>query len=119
MTLPAPFEAVPIGVAALVAWMTVASAVAFLAHGRDKRAAIKGRRRTPEARLHLYELLGGWPGALIAQDRLRHLTKNDRFRRFFWLATTFNVLTACWFLTPDGRFWSEAIPLLLQRLFRA
>ena len=79
MTLPAPFEAVPIGVAALVAWMTVASAVAFLAHGRDKRAAIKGRRRTPEARLHLYELLGGWPGAVLAMLLFRHKTRKASY----------------------------------------
>jgi uncharacterized membrane protein YsdA (DUF1294 family)/cold shock CspA family protein len=85
----------------------------------DKAGAIRGAWRADPRLLYALAFLGGWPGALIAQDRLRHLTKNDRFRRFFWLATTFNVLTACWFLTPDGRFWSEAIPLVLQRLFGA
>ena len=92
MTLPAPFEAVPIGVAALVAWMTVASAVAFLAHGRDKRAAIKGRRRTPEARLHLLELLGGWPGAVLAMLLFRHKT-----RKASYLAVTV-VIVLGWIL---------------------
>ncbi len=81
--LPPPFEAMPAPVVIVVGWMLVSSIVAFIAHGRDKRAAIKGTRRTPEARLHLYELLGGWPGALLGMTFFRHKT-----RKFSYLLVT-------------------------------
>jgi uncharacterized membrane protein YsdA (DUF1294 family) len=63
----------------LGAWMGLASVVAFIAHGLDKRAAIRGRRRVPEARLHLMELIGGWPGALLAMLLFHHKTSKPSF----------------------------------------
>ncbi|MGD9578618.1 MAG: DUF1294 domain-containing protein, partial [Syntrophorhabdus sp.] len=33
----------------------------------DKSAARNERWRTQESRLHLFALIGGWPGALVAQ----------------------------------------------------
>ena len=50
----------------------VMSAVTFVAFKLDKSAAVQGLRRTPEATLHMLELLGGWPGGLIAMIHLRH-----------------------------------------------
>src|SRR3990167_8018341 len=47
------------------------SLICFIAYYRDKQFAIQSLQRTPEARLHLYELLGGWPGVLIV---LLHLS---------------------------------------------
>jgi uncharacterized membrane protein YsdA (DUF1294 family) len=61
------------------AWIGLASAVAFVMHGLDKRAAIRGRRRVPEARLHLLELIGGWPGALLAMLLFHHKTSKSSF----------------------------------------
>jgi uncharacterized membrane protein YsdA (DUF1294 family) len=43
------------------------SLITFVVYYLDKRAARLGRPRTPEATLHVLELLGGWPGALLAQ----------------------------------------------------
>jgi uncharacterized membrane protein YsdA (DUF1294 family) len=60
-------------------WMGLASVVAFIAHGLDKRAAIRGRRRVPEARLHLMELIGGWPGAVLAMLLFHHKTSKPSF----------------------------------------
>ena len=37
------------------------SPITFIAYALDKRAASLGRLRTPEATLHVLELLGGWP----------------------------------------------------------
>jgi uncharacterized membrane protein YsdA (DUF1294 family) len=48
------------------------SLVTFIALALDKRAAIKGNRRTPEATLHILEILGGWPGTLLAMAYVRH-----------------------------------------------
>lgn len=62
----------------------VASAVTFVAYALDKRAARRSNRRIPEKTLHLMELAGGWPGALLAQRTLRHKTVDVRFRVVFW-----------------------------------
>ena len=59
----------------LAGWVSLFCLLAFGAHVIDKRAAIGGRRRIPEARLHLLELLGGWPGALLAMILMRHKTR--------------------------------------------
>lgn len=32
----------------------------------------------------MFELLGGWPGALIAQQKFRHKTRKVSFQVVFW-----------------------------------
>ncbi len=63
----------------------VTSVITFLAYGLDKRAAVRGRGRTPEATLHLLELLGGFPGALAAQHVFLHKRAKRRYQVVFWL----------------------------------
>ena len=58
----------------------VASLVTFAAYGVDKRRARRGGRRVPERTLHLFELAGGWPGALIAAATFRHKTAKRSYR---------------------------------------
>jgi uncharacterized membrane protein YsdA (DUF1294 family) len=58
----------------------LASVMSFVDHALDKRAARRGARRTPERRLLLLGLLGGWPGGLLAQHWLRHKTAKASFR---------------------------------------
>lgn len=53
--------------------------VTFLAFGWDKRCAERGQRRIPERTLHALELLGGWPGALLAMQTFRHKRKKPRY----------------------------------------
>jgi len=60
------------------------SVLAFLAYWRDKRSAERNDWRTPEQSLHLLELLGGWPGALLAQQVFRHKTRKLSFQLVFW-----------------------------------
>lgn len=64
-------------VIAALTWYGLFSVATFAAFGRDKRAAGRGERRTPERTLHALELLGGWPGAFAAMGLLRH--KNRKF----------------------------------------
>jgi len=67
-----------------------ASLIAFLMYLWDKISAENGRRRTPENTLHLFALIGGWPGALIAQRKFRHKTRKASFRRVFWITVVLN-----------------------------
>lgn len=76
----------------LIAWTyAVASAVTFVAYGVDKRAAQTGGWRTSEATLHVLSLLGGWPGALVAQSVFRHKTRKQPFRTIFWVTAAVNI----------------------------
>jgi uncharacterized membrane protein YsdA (DUF1294 family) len=61
------------------------SIVAFLACRSDKRRAEAGQWRIPETTLHLLALLGGWPGAFLAQRAYRHKTAKPSFQVVFWL----------------------------------
>jgi uncharacterized membrane protein YsdA (DUF1294 family)/cold shock CspA family protein len=67
------------------------SILAFLAYAFDKAAAVSGRWRTAEQTLHLFSLAGGWPGALIAQQLLRHKTSKPSFVAAFWFTVLVNV----------------------------
>ncbi|WP_317203602.1 DUF1294 domain-containing protein [Janthinobacterium sp.] len=68
-----------------------ASAVCFIAYARDKAAARGGRRRTPESTLLMLGLACGWPGALLAQQWLRHKSSKPAFRRKFWCTVALNA----------------------------
>ncbi len=61
------------------------SLITFAFYYHDKRAAIENERRTPEAVLHLLELCGGWPGALVGQIAFRHKVKKISYQFAFWL----------------------------------
>lgn len=61
------------------------SVISFLAYRADKRRAEAGHRRVPETMLHLADLLGGWPGGLVAQHRFRHKTAKGSFQVPFWI----------------------------------
>ncbi|MEG2941275.1 MAG: DUF1294 domain-containing protein, partial [Thermomonas sp.] len=48
-------------------------------------------RRMPEDTLHLLDVLGGWPGALIAQQLHRHKTVKASFQTAFWFSVLLNL----------------------------
>lgn len=73
----------PAGIAALYLLLSLFT---YLLYAHDKRAARRQRWRTRESTLHLLALLGGWPGALLAQRRLRHKSSKASFQ--FWYRGT-------------------------------
>ena len=79
-----------------------ASFLTFVVYALDKSAAGKGTWRTQESTLHLLSLLGGWPGALLAQQLLRHKSKKRSFRVVLWLTVLLNGGAFVWLLTPEG-----------------
>lgn len=96
------------------AWVAVylgASLCCFLVYAWDKQAARRERRRVPESTLHVWSLLGGWPGALLAQQYLRHKSVKASFRAVFWLTVAANVAGFVWLASPDGRAWLQATPI--------
>jgi uncharacterized membrane protein YsdA (DUF1294 family) len=68
------------------------SIVTFIAYAADKSAAASGSWRTPESTLHTLALAGGWPGALLAQQFLRHKSTKHEFRQVFWGTVLVNVV---------------------------
>ena len=87
--LSAQFDALlMVGTVALISFFT------FLAYIWDKHQARTGGWRTAESTLHLLALIGGWPGAYLAQRRLRHKTSKVSFLVIFWLIVTVHEFTA-------------------------
>jgi uncharacterized membrane protein YsdA (DUF1294 family)/cold shock CspA family protein len=80
----------------------IASAIAFFTYALDKSAAINDQWRTQESTLHLFALIGGWPGALAAQKLLRHKSKKQSFQVVFWATVMLNCGALIWLLTPQG-----------------
>lgn len=88
-----------LGVLVAAGWLEIgvlaiyygASIITYGIYARDKTAAQSADRRTPESTLHLMSLVGGWPGALIAQVLLRHKTRKPSFLIGYW----FTVIANC------------------------
>lgn len=90
-----------------------ASIITFGVYAWDKSAARVGVSRTPENTLHLLALVGGWPGALIAQQTLRHKTRKESFRAVFWMTVVTNCVVLAWALTDAG---AAALHAVLARI---
>jgi len=86
----------------IIALYAVASVITFIAYAIDKSAAQHGRWRTSEATLHSMSLIGGWPGAVIAQQTLRHKSRKQEFQWVYKITAVLNVAVTAWLLTPRG-----------------
>jgi uncharacterized membrane protein YsdA (DUF1294 family)/cold shock CspA family protein len=64
--------------------MLMVSAITYGMYAHDKSRATSSGWRVPETSLHLVELLGGWPGALLAQRLLRHKCSKTSYQFVFW-----------------------------------
>jgi uncharacterized membrane protein YsdA (DUF1294 family) len=80
----------------------VASGLSYVLYAHDKGAAERKAWRTPEGHLHFVDLLGGWPGALAAQQRYRHKTAKPSFQFVFWVSVAANVAGAWWLLASGA-----------------
>ncbi|EGQ7696847.1 DUF1294 domain-containing protein [Vibrio vulnificus] len=78
-------------------------------HRHHHGIAKDGRWRTPESTLHLLSLLGGWPGALLAQFLLRHKSKKQPFKFILWLTITLNIAGFLWLFTESGRHLVQVV----------
>lgn len=85
------------------------SALTFIMYAKDKNAAEWGKWRTSESTLHLLSLIGGWPGAKVAQSFLRHKSKKVSFRVIYWLTVCINCGALYWVTTNEGSLWLKSI----------
>lgn len=88
----------------------VASLAAFLVYARDKYSAIHGTWRIPESSLHVLEAIGGWPGAYVAQQTMRHKTVKESYQIAFWLIVAVHAgVWGLWIFDPELlRAWVPA-----------
>jgi len=94
-------------------WVLVISVVTWVVYAVDKRRARNQDWREPESHLHLLELLGGWPGAFLAQRWLRHKSAKKSYQVVFFL-----IIGLHQFLAIDAlRGWA-LFHLLLQSVHK-
>jgi len=67
------------------------SLVTFLMYWRDKNKARKDEWRISESKLHFLSLIGGWPGALIAQRVLHHKSRKTSFLTLHYFTVILNI----------------------------
>jgi uncharacterized membrane protein YsdA (DUF1294 family)/cold shock CspA family protein len=71
------------------------SAITYGMYAHDKARAQSAGWRVPESTLHLAEVLGGWPGALLAQRHLRHKCSKTSYQVVFWtIVILFQIASA-------------------------
>jgi uncharacterized membrane protein YsdA (DUF1294 family) len=74
-----------------------ASVAAFCTYGIDKwLAASDAGQRVSERTLHWLDLLGGWPGGLVAQQLFRHKTQKASFGLVFWATVALHLAVLAW-----------------------
>ncbi|WP_394145596.1 DUF1294 domain-containing protein [Vibrio atypicus] len=78
------------------------STVTYLVYAVDKQAQHTGGMQIPDVCFHVLNLLGGWPGAMLAQSVLHHKYNNIGFKLLFWLSMAANITFYCWTLTYQG-----------------
>lgn len=80
----------------MAVWIGLASLalslVATAFYAWDKAVAGRGGSRVPESTLQTLALLGGWPGAALAQSRLRHKTRKASFQTTFAVVVALNTV---------------------------
>lgn len=80
----------------LLAYAGGISLLTYALYGADKDSAADRRStwRASETLMHAFELAGGWPGAFLAQRRLRHKSAKISYQVIFWLIVALHVFVA-------------------------
>lgn len=76
----------------IAAYYLLASVVTFVTFGADKRRAIEGRWRVPEATLLALAFAGGFPGALAGRRAFRHKLHKPQFTFVLYAIAILHVL---------------------------
>jgi uncharacterized membrane protein YsdA (DUF1294 family)/cold shock CspA family protein len=82
------------------------SILTIILYGYDKQHAITGQWRIPEIYMHVLELMGGWPGALMGQNDFSHKTRKSAYRRRLWLIIALHGVV--WTAYLASKYWKLA-----------
>lgn len=93
----------------IVLFYIVASVVTFIVYAIDKFKAQRNGWRIQESRLHLLSLIGGWAGAGLAQQWLRHKSAKKQFRIVYWITVIINLTVLLWLIRPLGSQFLQGV----------
>lgn len=85
-------------------FISIINVMTYWFYSQDKEAAQLNQRRVPENTLHILAFLGGWPAAWLGQQRLRHKTQKQPFRKVYFCTIFFNILLILWLISPLNVF---------------
>lgn len=88
----------------ILLFVSIINVMTYWFYSQDKEAAQINQRRVPENTLHILAFLGGWPAAWLAQQRLRHKTQKQPFRKIYFCTIVFNILLILWLISPLNVF---------------
>jgi uncharacterized membrane protein YsdA (DUF1294 family) len=78
------------------------SVITFTIYAVDKSKAKRKAWRIQESTLHMFSLAGGWPGAIYAQEFLRHKSVKGSFRLRFYVSLVLNITILAALLSSYG-----------------
>jgi uncharacterized membrane protein YsdA (DUF1294 family)/cold shock CspA family protein len=81
-------------------FVSIVNVATYWFYAQDKEAAQLNTRRVAENTLHILAFLGGWPAAWLAQERLRHKTQKQPFRRIYFCTIVLNIILIIWLISP-------------------
>lgn len=88
----------------VILFISIINVMSYWFYAQDKEAAQLGKSRVPENTLHILAFLGGWPAAWLAQQRLRHKTQKQPFRKIYFCTICLNILLILWLISPLNVF---------------
>lgn len=102
----------------VIPWYVLLSVVTLLAYGWDKSSAKGGHRRISESSLNTLALMGGWPGAWVAQQGFRHKSRKASFQSAFWTAVALNVLMIAGLAYAGPEGWDVVNPNAHEKTYK-
>ena len=103
-----------LGLRWIFAYGLLISAATYGIYWHDKKRARQEGWRVKESTLHFLELLGGWPGAFLAQQILRHKTSKLGYQTVFWTIILLYQYVALdfvleWKLSKQALIWIKGV----------
>lgn len=103
---------IALAILTLIGWLagfvlllvSIVNIITYWVYMQDKQAAQNNQRRVPERNLHILAMLGGWPAANVAQQKLRHKTQKQPFRKIYFCSIALNIILMLCLISPLNPF---------------